>query len=91
MANTYNVTLNKDAWTVVASAGSGFFTNEGTSPIKIRVSTSLPDPSDNTGHSLGYSGLSPLNIIGYTLAAGEVFYARCYHSQTSLATVTPDA
>jgi len=51
---------------------------------------SLPDISDQLGHSLGYSGYSPLNTIGYSLKTGERVYALAPGKEKVNIMVTPD-
>lgn len=73
MAETIQIQLADDAWTLVASSGSGFITNESIYDLVIKQAASLPDPDDVVGHTLaGEIGVN----ISYTNTPGMLVYAR---------------
>jgi hypothetical protein len=73
MAATNKIQLSDDVWTLIASSGSGFITNESIYKIIFCEAASLPNAASLDGHTIaGDVGAH----ISYNLTAGFNVYAR---------------
>ena len=81
MANTNDITVYQDVWTLVSVALNGTIENQTGERIKVNFAAALPTPSVTTGHMLDVSesaqwaidsGSVYVRITDTTIASGTV-------------------
>jgi len=83
MADTNEIEMNKDSWTLIASSGSGFVTNEASTSLFYREAATQPTATVE-GHSL-----PPGDFVSYNLT-GNSLWGRLKSGDNHNISITPN-